>query len=657
METSGQDDHRAPSWRFAPTGGGAEQGNNPGQAYFANDAVAQMVRETLQNSLDHPEPGLDTVAVTFRLIDIDPGDIRADQLAPHIRASLQEARSGGDPDSTARYEEMERAIAKRRIPCLAVIDENTTGLQGENWRNLIIREGAPANTGGQAKGGQTKGGSFGFGKNAPFNLSACGAVLYSTRYVSQARKGRVCHAMARSQLMTHWDPDDENVRLQSAGFLAMHQDGPGPVAGPDIPAAFQLEHSGTGVFIIGFDEERCPDWPERMGRTVVSQFLLAVHHGKLSVRIEPGGGQPARQIDRLTLDTELEALDERDPARHYHRAIMSKPELTEPSGRLRQMGTLRVWIDTSSRDAPRRVAHFNRRGMLITDSRQTSENPFHATGGTGWQPWCAVTTADDEGTDRQLRRMEPPAHDAIHPGQLRDPAERQEMEGELRRHREQIIAFVKGRIDDRNRMDTTNIEELAGLFPDLPDLGEGTEIEWRETAHREDAGQSLEIDVDDDDETGAETYGEADGEAGAEDEGREQGLSGDPADNDGGTGTGGAGNRTQGPPPLALREGRIIRTGPRELAMTFLMPAGGPETVRFGVRAAGEQYQQNEETVPVSGVREVGDMLAGARLENGQIAVTAPPNTRVTLEITLGEPDGGYRSYRLHHAGRREGGK
>ena len=54
METSGQD-HPAPSWRFAPTGG--EQGNNPGQAYFANNALAQMVRETLQNSLDHPEPG------------------------------------------------------------------------------------------------------------------------------------------------------------------------------------------------------------------------------------------------------------------------------------------------------------------------------------------------------------------------------------------------------------------------------------------------------------------------------------------------------------------------------------------------------------------------------------------------------------------------
>ncbi len=638
METSVQDDHRAPSWRFAPTGGGAEQGNNPGQAYFANDAVVQMVRETLQNSLDHPEPGLGAVAVTFRLVDITPGDIQADQLARHIGASLQEARSGGDPDSTARYEEMQQAIAKRRIPCLAVIDENTTGLRDENWRNLIIREGAPANTGSQTRGaqareGQTKGGSFGFGKNAPFNLSACGTVLYSTRYVGQTRKGRVCHAMARSQLMTHSDPDGENDRLQSAGFLAMHQEGlNSPVAGPDIPAAFQLGQSGTGVFIIGFDDGKCPDWPERIGRTVVSQFLLAVHHGKLSVRIEPGGSWPARQIDRHTLDTELETLDERNPARRYHRAIMSKPELTEPSGRLRQMGALRVWIDTSSRDAPRRVAHFNRRGMLITDSRQTSENPFHAAGGTGWQPWCAVTMADDEETDRQLRRMEPPAHDAVHPGQLRDPAERQEMEGELRRHREQIIAFVKGRIDDRNRMDTTNIEELAELFPDLPDLGQGTEIKWTEKMHKEDAGQPIETDAKEKKPPGPPVPG------------TDRAVNPNP-------------EATPGPTALVLREGRIIRTGARELIMTFLMPPGAAETVRFGLRAAGEQYQQNEEQVAVSEVRKVGDMLADARLENGQIAVTAPPNTRVTLEITLGEPDGGYRSYRLYQATGKEDGK
>ena len=55
------------TWRFAPTGGGPEQGNSAGQHYFVNDAVTKMVREILQNSLDHPTPGNDTIDIIFRL--------------------------------------------------------------------------------------------------------------------------------------------------------------------------------------------------------------------------------------------------------------------------------------------------------------------------------------------------------------------------------------------------------------------------------------------------------------------------------------------------------------------------------------------------------------------------------------------------------------
>ena len=32
-----------PSWRFAPTGGGAEHGNSAGQHYFVNDAVTKSL--------------------------------------------------------------------------------------------------------------------------------------------------------------------------------------------------------------------------------------------------------------------------------------------------------------------------------------------------------------------------------------------------------------------------------------------------------------------------------------------------------------------------------------------------------------------------------------------------------------------------------------
>ena len=178
-----------------------------------------MVREVLQNSLDHHEPGLDGVRVTFRTLSIPAEDIQATQLLQHARASLQEAEAGQNPDTTRHYSEMEAALSVNQIPCLAIVDENTTGLQGDNWKNLIFREGMPQNT-----GNVTKGGSVGLGKHASFNLSACNTVIYSTRYVARAARGKVCHMAGRSQLMTHEDPSGSHGRLRDVGFLGNHQD-------------------------------------------------------------------------------------------------------------------------------------------------------------------------------------------------------------------------------------------------------------------------------------------------------------------------------------------------------------------------------------------------------------------------------------------------
>lgn len=72
----------------------------------------------------------------------------------------------GDKDSIERYRNMRDILRKPKIMTLAFIDSNTTGLRGKNWDNLIFKEGTPT-----AGDGKTKGGSFGFGKNAPFNLS------------------------------------------------------------------------------------------------------------------------------------------------------------------------------------------------------------------------------------------------------------------------------------------------------------------------------------------------------------------------------------------------------------------------------------------------------------------------------------------------------
>ena len=79
-----------PHWRFPPNEGGAEQGTNPGQKHFSSNVFTNMVREVLQNSLDHHQPGLNGVQVTFKTLSIQGTDIQASQLLKHVRASLHE---------------------------------------------------------------------------------------------------------------------------------------------------------------------------------------------------------------------------------------------------------------------------------------------------------------------------------------------------------------------------------------------------------------------------------------------------------------------------------------------------------------------------------------------------------------------------------------
>ena len=624
-------DNPHPRWRFAPNEGGAEQGVNPGQTHFSADAFTNMVREVLQNSLDHHQPGLDGVRVTFRTLSVPAEDIQATQLLLHARASLLEAEAGQNPDTTGHYSEMETALSVNQIPCLAIVDENTTGLQGNNWRNLIFREGMPQNT-----GKVTKGGSVGLGKHASFNLSACNTVIYSTRYVAKAARGKVCHMAGRSQLMTHADPSGSHGRLRDVGFLGNHQDGGynEPIRGPDIPEAFRLQNSGTGVFIIGFRRERFPGWVKQATREILRNFFYAIHTGNLEVHLQDQDAGTQSILDQKSLDAEMEQLGEKDPSRQYFQAIRGEPLETNPSGKLGPSRRMMVWIDTN-RNAPKKLAHLNRRGMLITDVRRSRENPLMPFGGGSWSPWCAVTMAADEETDRFLRRMEPATHNAIHPGELQDPNEQDDATVELRHHREQIAELIRSRIEQNSTTKSSNITELAELFPNLQ-IDQGTDMEWQEIESQQEKNQAEELpgqEPDDDN-----------------DEGETKTPSGEnPSDAKNGSTRKRKGKKTPGETedtPL-LDSSRIIRISPDSFAASFTMPDVRNNTLRFSLRTAGEQHQHNEERVRVRDVIQAGELLATATTQDGDIIVNAPPETHIVLMISTEEPETRYSGYKL----------
>ena len=615
------------TWRFAPNLGGPEYGSSAAQAHFANDPLRKMVREILQNSLDHPAPGLEKVDVTFQIMEIDPQDICADQLKEHVGAALQQLTQERNDPATSHYQKIMQVLSRPSITCLAILDAGTTGLQEDNWQNLIFREGTPTNTQGESKGG-----SFGFGKNAPFNLSDCNTVLYSTRYISHAKRGVIQHTAGRSQLVSHHNPQRPEEKLQQVGFLAVHQkDKPNqPIQGPQIPQAFRLKETGTGIFIIGFDPGP-KDWTREIAHTTVTQFFYAIQTGKLSVTIKgESQAKTAQEIDRTTLQAEIERLPEKDPTHHYHAAItQEEPLLTEPSNLLNQDQvdkSLQLWV-TVNREAPRRLAHINRRGMLVTQARQSHTNPFYPEGGSAWTGWAGVSMAKDDPTDQFIRLMEPPAHDAVQFRQLREDHQQDSAQQELQHQRAQITHLVREKINEYLANDSENITELADLFPETsPEEAGQQRIKTRMVKTREerDLGQE-----DQDEETTQISPSPESGDG--EDQVRNR--------------------EDRGPQPTApqpeqlLQDVRLIRTAPGELTMSLLMPNTSRNTLHLQVRNAGEQHQRDEEAISIREIAPCGDMLVSADLARDSIKLTAPGNTPVVLRLKLQDEDQPYRSY------------
>ena len=640
----------AAGWRFAPTGGGAEHGNNAGQHYFSDEAVVKATREIVQNSIDHAMPDAGGINLHCKLLRIPVDTIGISQLQPHIKASLQEVSNDQDQAAVKRYTRMLQICQTKTVPCLAFIDSGTTGLIGNNLRNLIFREGTPTNTTGQAKGG-----SFGFGKNAPYNLSVLNTVFYSTFYVERKENGRVESLVGKTQLVTHDDPRNPDIRLQQTGFYGIHAENQPnrPLAGKDIPTVFRLNETGTGIFIIGFDVANYPNWAAEIIETVTTQFWAAVAAGTLTVTAQPDAQRPPIEINRENLPVAISQRDEKDPTRHYWKAYNENPpETTEASGQLQQMGKMKIYVSTE-KGAPNRVAHINRRGMLITTERQSKTNPFYPYGGAGWTDWCAVTVADDETADQFIRRMEPPAHDAVQVNQIQENDERKHAEEELKKQRAQIREIVRKRIEQGLAEAGSNVKELAELFPDAPTLGPGTQalkVNPVKAATRQDDTVPWENTLEE-----TEIIPDENGEYDTSDDSGQY-----PKENKNPSGSSGK-KKGSGPDDSledrkakltgtaeeSIRHASIIKTSPQNLKVTFTTPPTHQGPLQFRIKTAGEQYQKRENTVAIKQVTTSQDSQATTTISDNAITVNAPTDTVITMEVTMTDAEQPYLSYAI----------
>ena len=607
--------------------GGIDYVNDPSSTHFSDAPIAKLVRELIQNSLDAKHDGFDQpVTVTFSENSVKRGLIGGAALQRHLQSCLNRADSDGRSDMVDVYANALSVIKRRDILCLKVQDTGTTGLNDDRWKALVIQEGAVS------KGRGAPGGSYGIGKNAILNASDLKTVFYSTRLV-EGRKGLVTKLQGKATLTGHSDPDGSGD-LQHIGFYSL-QDG-GPIVGREIPEFFQLGETGTGVFIMGFNPHTS-DWVDQIATAVIESFFYAIHHQDLAVEIIPEDGSAVR-IDHQTIDYLFERLTPNNRnAVHYYSAIRDLPEdYVEVTRRFKNLGRLRAYV-VFSEGSPRRIAHINRNGMLITDSREQKANPLAPRSRSLWPDFVGVIVPDTDAGDLWLRKMENPSHDSLSSGQLLSEEDRQEADKRLRQARREISEIIERRANIGRYGEASNIDELAAILPDQDKAVGDRTLKTQVVETR-----SIPSDLFD---VAEETADEGGGEG--EDRGDGIGGGGNGTEEGGGTGQDGHRPVRQRDRRALLRQVRYIPLSSSEAIVAFNPTSDQPQEVRLSLTPAGaDRDLRGTQPVTITQATRVGEVEEGLTIDEGEIVLTADSSDRVTIRV-IADRDLDRQAFRL----------
>ena len=571
------------------------------------------MRELIQNSLDAKQDGIASpVGVKFAETAVSPGLIGGEVLSGHFQSCLERAKQEGRPDSAEVYAKALSVVNNPSIPCLKIQDTGTTGLDDAKWRALVLQEGAVS------KSGRAPGGSFGIGKNAVLNVSDLHTVFYSTRLV-EGRRGRVEKWQGKATLSGHPDPYGSGVDLQHIGFYSLED--AGPVIGNEIPKFFRLDDSGAGVFIVGFNPHSSL-WEQQVVTSVIENFFYAIHHQLLTVDIVSLSGESTR-IDHQTMDYLFERVDpiNRD-AVHYYRAIrdLGKDDV-EHTERLTNLGRIGAYV--AFRDgAPRRIAHINRNGMLITDSREQKSNPLAPKGRSLWPDFVAVVVPDTDAGDLWLRRMENPSHNSLSSGQLLREDDRRNAERLLKEARKALGEIIDQKAEIDRYREASNVDELADIFPDQDGVS-GTRLLATSVIE----SKALGFDLGGEDEESKEEVGEQPDNKGDDELDYE-------GDNGGAQGTKRTAPAMRSERAAVLQRVRYVPLSPTEAIIAFNPTSDSPHEVRLSLAPAGaERDPQHIRSIAIIEATLIGDSGSPLVVNDGVISFTADSTDRVTIKV------------------------
>lgn len=443
-------------WYFPPTSGGNSYGfRDPAEEHFRSETWSRVMREIIQNSLDARDKPDKPVRIRIYETEVPKKSIGSKGLYGHMKAALKRAREEKNPRAERFYEHSLEILNKPKITALAVIDSNTKGLAGQNWKSLVHGDGT------SSKGGMpAAGGSYGIGKSAPYLVSALKTVCYSTRYSDGGSVHK--RLIGRSKIVTHESPYDgeelQNIGLGSRPGQRKNAR-PGPIEGDAIPNEFRLSEAGTGIFIMGF-EPKVRNWVREARKSISRNFFMAIHNKTLEIDLQEG------VINSDTLEEIFETYRQSDKLRYrYYRIIRDPKEWETISGKF---GNFSVKVQADDDLTSSGICYVNRKGMLITNEKSLKRNPFYNRSVVGASDrFAAVIVAADDATDEEIRKMEPPSHESISYRSIEDAEEREEKKSQLMEIRDLLTKVIEKELGTGGGRGAI-LTELSDVLP-LPD--------------------------------------------------------------------------------------------------------------------------------------------------------------------------------------------
>ena len=425
------------TWQFGLNDTKDVEGHNDsGIAHFTDNRSKNLIRETIQNSLD-ARAGADPVKVEFTFLDLTKPTFDGARLSQVLGYAIKSTHNdeGGREQFSKGKEFLDY---NQEIITLCIRDSNTTGAEDvpreggapSKWQALTKGTGSPQ------KEQKDAAGSFGLGKHAAFAVTDLRTVLYSSTWKDESR---IHHRFIGKAILVSHEDGDAKLRRR-IGYLS----GPEyePLRDGQVPSKFRLRHPGTAIYIPGFQlgDSGRPGWQTESIGTAIENYFHAIIHGNLVIAF---GEREVNASNVGHLYTTRTYGDRASRTVNFIKVSQMSPAAKQKFEGIGEVA-LRVMVHEDPKSKAREIALVRDSGMLITDRANDMALRLGRIP-PSWGGFTAIIECkSDPGQSSFVRDSESPKHDRLSVDYIEDLARKRKARAAL----QEVGVWVRQRIEE-----------------------------------------------------------------------------------------------------------------------------------------------------------------------------------------------------------------